>query len=92
VCLEVLAMRKVFFAAISLLLFGAPLRSQVGISKVKVRVILVDKELNQKPVPHLTVVFAADSNHPDSSHEVKTDFEGRAEFQGPAGKYRLTTP
>ena len=61
-------------------------------SKVKVRAILVDKDLNQKPVPHLTVVLAADSNDPDSSHEVKTDFEGKAEFQAPPGKYRLSTP
>ncbi len=89
-------MRKVFFAtlfvAIPLLFFGAPLRSQVEISKVKVRVILVDKDLNQKPVPHLTVVLAADPNNPDSSHEVKTDFGGNAEFQVPPGKYRMTTP
>jgi S1-C subfamily serine protease len=85
-------MRKGLFAAVFLLFFGAPLQSQVELSKVKVRVILVDKDLNQKPVPHLTVVFAADSNHPDNSHEVKTDFEGNAEFQAPPGKYRLATP
>jgi S1-C subfamily serine protease len=96
VCLEVLAVRKVLFAtlfvAIPLLLFGAPLRSQVETSKVKVRVILVDKDLNQKPVPHLTVVLAADSNNPDSSRKVNTDFGGNAEFQVPFGKYRMTTP
>ncbi len=89
-------MRKVLFAtlfvAIPLLFFGAPLRSQVEIPKVKVRVILVDKDLNQKPVPHLTIMLAADTNHPDSPHEVKTDFGGNAEFQAPPGKYRLTTP
>ena len=89
-------MRKLLFATlfvpISLLLFGAPLRSQVETSKVKVRVILVDKDLNQKPVPHLTVVVAADSSSPDSSHEVKTDFGGNAEIQTPPGKYRMTTP
>jgi S1-C subfamily serine protease len=59
---------------------------------VKLRVILVDKDLNQRPVPHLAVVFAADSNDPDRSHEVKTDFEGHAEFQAAPGKYRLSTP
>jgi S1-C subfamily serine protease len=85
-------MRKVLFAVVSLLLLGAPLRSQVGMSKVKVRVILVDKDLNQKPASHLTIVFAADSNTLDGSHEVKTDFEGTAEFQAPPGRYRLTTP
>src|SRR5450755_1466838 len=85
-------MRKVLFTAVSLVILGAPLRSQVEISKLKVRVILVDKDLNQKPVPHLTVVFAADSNGPNDPREVKTDFEGKAEFQATPGKYRLTTP
>jgi S1-C subfamily serine protease len=89
-------MRKVLFAtlfvAIPLLLFGAPLRSQVETSEVKLRVILVDKDLNQKPVPHFTVELTADSNNPDSSREVKTDFGGNAEFQAQAGKYRMTTP
>jgi hypothetical protein len=61
-------------------------------SKVKLRVILVDKDLNQRPVPHLAVVFDADSNDPDRSHEVKTDYEGNAEFQAVPGKYRLSTP
>jgi S1-C subfamily serine protease len=92
VCLEVLDMKNVFFTALFLLLFGVSLHSQTETSKVKVRVILVDKDLNQKPVPHLAVVLAADSNNPDSSHEVKTDFAGNAEFQAPPGKYWLRTP
>lgn len=85
-------MRRALFAAVSLLLFCTPLRSQVATSNVKVRVILVDKDLNQKPVPHLTIVLAADPNHPDPTHELKTDFGGTAEFQASPGKYRLTTP
>ncbi len=85
-------MRKILFVAVSLLVFGAPLRSQVDISNLRVRVILVDKDLNQKPVPHLAVVLVADSIDPGNSREAKTDFEGKAEFQAPPGKYRLTTP
>jgi S1-C subfamily serine protease len=85
-------MRKIIFVAVSLLVFGAPLRSQVEMPNLKVRVILVDKDLNQKPVPHLAVLLVADSNDPSRSYEVKTDFEGKAEFQAPPGKYRLTTP
>src|SRR3984957_11161868 len=89
-------MRNVAFAtlfvAISLLLFGAPLRSQQQISKVRVRAILVDKDLNQKPVPHLTIVLASDSGDPEMSLEVKTDFGGNAEFQAPPGKNQMTTP
>ena len=89
-------MRKILFAtlffAFLFLFFGASLRSQVDLPNLKVRVILVDKDLNQKPVPHLAVLLVADSNDPGSSHEAKTDFEGKAEFQAPPGKYRLTTP
>src|SRR6266849_3168010 len=89
-------MRKLLFATpfvtIPLLLFCAPLRSQQEISKVRVRAILVDKDLNQKPVPHLKVVLAADPANPESSHEAKTDYGGNAEFQAPPGKYRMTTP
>ncbi len=85
-------MKQILFAAVCLLVFGAPLRSQDEMSKVKVRAILVDKDLNQKPVPHLTVVIATGSYDADGPHEVKTDFEGRAEFQAPPGKYRLSTP
>ena len=89
-------MRKILFAtlffAFLFLFFGASLRSQVDMPNLKVRVILVDKDLNQKPVPHLAVLLVADSNDPDSSHEVKTDFEGKAEFHATPGKYRLTTP
>jgi len=52
----------------------------------------VDKDLNQKPVPHLSVLFRAESNNPDRTQDVKTDFGGSAEIQAPPGKYRLTTP
>jgi S1-C subfamily serine protease len=89
-------MRKILFAtlfsAYLFFFFVASLRSQVGTPNLKVRVILVDKDLNQKPVPHLAVLLVADSNGPGSSHEEKTDFEGKAEIQAPPGKYRLTTP
>jgi S1-C subfamily serine protease len=61
-------------------------------SKVKVKVILVDKDLSQKPVPHLTVMLSAVPSNPDSSREARTDFGGNAEFQAQPGKYRMTTP
>jgi S1-C subfamily serine protease len=84
-------MRNVLFAFISVLLVCASLRSQTGISKINVRVILVDKDLNQKPVPHISVVLSKDSSDPGGSQEVKTDFSGNAEFLAPPGKYRLAT-
>ncbi len=86
-------MMKALFAVVVLLLLAASLRSQVAEkSKIKVRVILVDKDLNQKPVPHLTLLFSAESGNPESPAEVKTDFAGNAELQASPGKYKLTTP
>src|ERR1700683_112365 len=70
----------------------APLPAQIGTPKVTVRVILVDKELNQKPVPHLTVALAADSGAPINPYEEKPDVAGNAERQAPPGKYRMTAP
>lgn len=91
-CPEVLEMRNAFFAAISILLVFTSLHSQAVASRVSVRVILVDKDLNQKPVPHITIVLSAEPSYPNSSQDVKSDFAGYAEFQAPPGKYRLSTP
>ena len=92
-CLEVLAMKQALFAVVSLLL--SRLHRQAPRSKtsnVKLRVILVDKDLNQRPVPHLAVVLAEAQASAGSAQEVKTDFAGTADFQAIPGKYRLTTP
>ena len=85
-------MKKLLFAALPVLFLCASLRSQMELSNVRVRVILVDKDLNQKPVPHLTLLLTAEPNESDRPLEVKTDFGGTAEIQAPSGKYRLTTP
>ncbi len=85
-------MKKVIFAAVFVLLLGASLYSQTVTTNIKVRVILVDKDLNQKPVPHLDLALAPETSNPNISREGKTDFAGNAEFQVPPGKYRLTTP
>lgn len=90
--LEVLAMKKAIFVAVCLLCFCGPSWSQAGTPTVKVQAILVDKDLNQKPVPHLAIHLIADGSPAGSPLEAKTDFEGKAEFQASPGKYRLTTP
>lgn len=61
-------------------------------SKVTVRAILVDKDLNQRPIPHLAISVTSGRNDPSSAHELRTDFAGNAEFQAPPGTYRMTTP
>ena len=56
--------------------------------KVKVRVILIDRDLNQKPVPFLLVSLKSGAK----SSEVKTGLDGTVETQLPPGKYMITTP
>lgn len=85
-------MKKAIFVAVCLLCLAGSSWSQAEICTVKVQAILVDKDLNQKPVPHLSIDLIADGSAVESPHEIKTDFEGKAEFQVPPGKYRLTTP
>src|SRR4029077_7390601 len=73
-----------------LLLFVCALAVQArpDLVKVHVRVILVDRDLNQKPVPFLLVSLKSGAK----SVEVKTGLDGTVETQIPPGKYTITTP
>jgi hypothetical protein len=75
------------------LLFLSPVRPlpQTAPVTVKVRVLIVDKDLNQKPVPFYIVQFHNEGNA-DPSTSVKTDLEGKAERQLPPGRYSISTP
>ncbi len=85
-------MKKALLVCVWSAFVCASLHSQVRMSKLTVRVILLDKDLNQKPVPHVSIVLTSDPPDPASSRQLKTDFTGIAEMQAPPGKYRLTTP
>jgi Trypsin-like peptidase domain len=56
--------------------------------KVRIRIVLVDKELNQKPVPFVVVSLKSGVK----TAEVKTGLDGTAETFLPRGKYTVTTP
>ena len=56
--------------------------------KVHVHVVLVDSELNQKPVPFLNVVFLKGDK---TSFDVKTKLDGVAETTLQPGAYTVTT-
>jgi len=85
-------MRRLFFLVGILVFACSTVWSQGEITKIKVRAILVDKDLNLKPIPRLTILFSPEENNPGSSSEMKTDFEGNAEVSLHSGKYKLTTP
>jgi S1-C subfamily serine protease len=83
------AMSKHLLASLSVLIFLAGARPQAAPVNVKLRVLLVDKDLNQKPVPFYIVTFR--DAIAGSSIELKTDLDGKAEKQLPPGKYSITT-
>src|SRR6058998_4231464 len=56
--------------------------------KVRVRVILVDQELSQKPVPFFLVSLKCGGK----AAEVKTSLDGAAEAQLPPGRYTVSSP
>jgi S1-C subfamily serine protease len=56
--------------------------------KVRIRIVLVDKELNQKPAPFVVVSLKGGTK----TTEVKTGLDGTAEALLPPGKYTVTTP
>ncbi|MBZ5539386.1 MAG: serine protease [Acidobacteriia bacterium] len=59
--------------------------------RVKVRVILVDKDLNQKPVPFFVVVLTSTAGTSKAA-EIKTGLDGSAETHLSPGHYTLSTP
>lgn len=69
-----------------------PLAAQVQLVRLTVHAVLVDKDLNQKPVPKLTVVLTRLDVSPVQESRVKTGFDGKAEAKLAPGKYRLSTP
>lgn len=63
---------------------------QAGSVNVRLRVLLVDKDLNQKPVPFFVVYFRSVGDAAPSI-ELKTDLDGKAEKQLPSGKYFIAS-
>src|SRR6266481_4398698 len=76
----------------SVLLLGLlsvyPALAQPNLVKVRVRVILVDQDLNQKPVPFFVVSLKSAAK----AAELKTGLEGTAEAQLPPGRYTVSSP
>lgn len=74
--------------ALLLSLYAFAVQASPDLVKVHVRVILVDHDLNQKPVPFLLVSFKGGAK----SVDVKTGLDGTLDTQLPPGKYLVTTP
>jgi Trypsin-like peptidase domain len=59
-------------------------------AKLKLRIVLLDKDLNQKPVPFFIVRLQKDGAS-DTPVELKTDLDGKAEKEIPPGRYTLSS-
>jgi len=64
---------------------------QTAPANVKVRVLIVDKDLNQKPVPFYIINFKNAANAAAPA-VLKTDLDGKAETHLPPGRYSISTP
>jgi len=63
--------------------------SQTPNVKVKVRAVLYDRDLNQKPVPHLALTFHNLDKGTDTT--AQTSLAGSAEIELPPAKYRIAS-
>src|SRR5712691_12058443 len=85
-------MIKLSFLLIFLVCLASTAWSQADSARLRVRAVLVDKDLNQKPVPKLAFVLARFEGPVGESMAGKTGFDGNSELQLAPGKYRLSTP
>jgi len=74
-----------------LLIIVFPALGQVETAKLTIRAILVDKDLNQKPIPRLSVSLTRSDVAGTEPYAARTNFDGLAELQLPAGRYHLST-
>ncbi len=81
-------MKRYLSVVLSGLLSANPTFAQPNLVRVRVRVILVDQELSQKPVPFFLVSLKSGGK----AAEVKTSLEGTAEAQLPPGRYTVSSP
>ncbi len=56
---------------------------------LKIKVTIVDRDLNPKPVPKARIIVKQSDSATPSRFEVTTDFEGTAQLSVPTGKYRV---
>jgi len=83
------AMNRYLLTALLVMVPLSGASPQTQVVNVKLRVLLVDNDLNQKPVPFQVVSFRDQANTSNST-ELKTDLEGRAEKHLAPGRYAIT--
>ena len=72
--------------------FALTILVQAQTVKVNLHIVLVDRELNQKPVPWFHVTLRREDTQDSEAFDLKTRLDGRCERAVPAGRYELATP
>lgn len=85
-------MRRAVLLGALFLSFVVPVVPQAESAKLKVRVVLVDGDLNQKPVPRLLLKVERADGAGGEAVAVRTGFDGTAEIALAPGRYRIATP
>jgi S1-C subfamily serine protease len=68
------------------------LGAQAQMVQVNLRIVLVDRDLNQKPVPSFRVTLARADSPGAEAIELKTALDGTCQKSLQSGKYKLTSP
>lgn len=85
-------MKRSLFSVLAILLCALTASAQTGAVKLRLHVVLIDRELNQKPVPNFVVTLQRTGTAAKESIELKTGLNGMAEKPVPAGRYTVATP
>jgi len=84
-------MRQFILTICSFFIVASTIHPQTTATRLRARVMLVDKDLNQKPVPHFALLLLP-TDPPGTSVTIKTGLDGSAETSLESGKYKLATP
>ena len=89
---KLVTMRLLSVVALVAFIFPRLSYIQAPLESVQIRAILIDKDLTQKPVPHLTLQITNGDDPTASPQIARTSLDGSATVQLARGNYRITSP
>jgi S1-C subfamily serine protease len=84
--------RRFVFLNCLVWVFALTMPIQAQTVKVSLHIVLVDRELNQKPVPWFHVTLRREDPQDSEAFDLKTGLDGTCERAVQPGRYELTTP
>ena len=84
--------RRFVFPNCLVWVFALTMPVQAQTVKLNLHIVLVDRELNQKPVPWFHVTLRREDPQDSEAFDLKTRLDGTCERAVQPGRYELTTP